>query len=163
MANVIGRADEKLILQNALSSNRAELIVVYGRRRIGKTYLISEVYKKHICFEFSGIHKASYKDQLKKFEERLAHISAKNPDKEVKIQVEKFQNRFLIQRNEIDYFRHDIKQQENELELEEQTAPIVSVERTLEEEEALKERREIFVSLFEEMKKEFNVFVEEHL
>ncbi|MFN8429049.1 MAG: hypothetical protein U0V04_03645 [Spirosomataceae bacterium] len=104
-----------------------------------------------------------YKDQLKKFEERLAHISAKNPDKEVKIQVEKFQNRFLIQRNEIDYFRHDIKQQENELELEEQTAPIVSVERTLEEEEALKERREIFVSLFEEMKKEFNVFVEEHL
>ncbi|MBK6976375.1 MAG: hypothetical protein IPH28_04095 [Cytophagaceae bacterium] len=104
-----------------------------------------------------------YKDQLKKFEERLAHISAKNPDKEVKIQVEKFQNRFLIQRNEIDYFRHDIKQQENELELEEQTAPIVSVERTLEEEEALKERRETFVSLFEEMKKEFNVFVEEHL
>ena len=104
-----------------------------------------------------------YKDQLKKFEERLAHISAKNPDKEVKIQVEKFQNRFLIQRNEIDYFRHDIKQQENELELEEQTAPIVSVERTLEEEEALKERRQTFVSLFEEMKKEFNVFVEEHL
>ncbi len=104
-----------------------------------------------------------YKDQLKKFEERLAHISAKNSDKEVKIQVEKFQNRFLIQRNEIDYFRHDIKQQENELELEEQTAPIVSVERTLEEEEALKERRETFVSLFEEMKKEFNVFVEEHL
>lgn len=104
-----------------------------------------------------------YKDQLKKFEERLAHISAKNPDKEVKIQVEKFQNRFLIQRNEIDYFRHDIKQQENELELEEQTAPIVSVERTLEEEKALKERRETFISLFEEMKKEFNVFVEEHL
>jgi uncharacterized protein YlxP (DUF503 family) len=104
-----------------------------------------------------------YKDQLKKFEERLAHISAKNPDKEVKIQVEKFQNRFLIQRNEIDYFRHDIKQQENELEFEEQTAPIVSVDRTLEEEEALKERRETFVSLFEEMKKEFNVFVEEHL
>lgn len=104
-----------------------------------------------------------YKDQLKKFEERLAHISAKNPDKEVKIQVEKFQNRFLIQRNEIDYFRHDIKQQENELELEEQTAPIVSVERTLEEEEALKERRETFITLFEEMKKEFNEFVEEHL
>jgi len=67
MRVLIGRKAEKTILTNALQSDRPELIVVYGRRRIGKTFLIREVYKKHIQFEFSGIHKASLKEQFKNF------------------------------------------------------------------------------------------------
>lgn len=67
MRELIGRKHEKVILTNALKSNRAELIVVYGRRRIGKTYLIREVYKNHIQFEFSGLHKVSFKEQLTNF------------------------------------------------------------------------------------------------
>lgn len=67
MSEVIGRKQEKIILENALKSARPELIVVYGRRRIGKTYLIREVYKNHIQFEFSGINKGSLKEQLKNF------------------------------------------------------------------------------------------------
>jgi uncharacterized protein len=67
MTKLIGRKSEKAKLIVALKSNRPELIVVYGRRRIGKTFLVREVYKKHIIFEFSGIHKASLPDQLTKF------------------------------------------------------------------------------------------------
>ncbi len=43
---MIGRETEQRILDEALNSNRAEMIAVYGRRRIGKTYLIEEFYKK---------------------------------------------------------------------------------------------------------------------
>ncbi|MBU0486425.1 MAG: ATP-binding protein, partial [Bacteroidetes bacterium] len=64
---IIGRKAEKAILESALKSERPELIVVYGRRRIGKTFLVREVYKDHILLEFTGIYRTSLKDQLKKF------------------------------------------------------------------------------------------------
>lgn len=35
-------------------SNEAELIAIYGRRRIGKTFLIRNFYQKELIFEFSG-------------------------------------------------------------------------------------------------------------
>lgn len=53
---LIGRIPETQILLNALKSKRPELIAVYGRRRVGKTFLIRSVYKKDILFEYSGIH-----------------------------------------------------------------------------------------------------------
>ena len=64
---LVGRISETMILANALKSNRPELIAVYGRRRVGKTFLIRNVYKKEIQFEFSGVHKGSMKQQLKNF------------------------------------------------------------------------------------------------
>ena len=42
---MIGRAKEIQILQESFESDRAEMIAVYGRRRIGKTYLIQEFYR----------------------------------------------------------------------------------------------------------------------
>lgn len=48
-------------------SGEAELIAVYGRRRIGKTYLIRTYCKSNIFFEVTGIHEASFKDQLLNF------------------------------------------------------------------------------------------------
>lgn len=67
MRRVVGRKHEISILNSALNSNKPELIAIYGRRRVGKTFLIREVYKKNINFEFSGIHKASLKQQLYNF------------------------------------------------------------------------------------------------
>ncbi|OFX23814.1 MAG: hypothetical protein A2033_14175 [Bacteroidetes bacterium GWA2_31_9] len=65
--DVIGRKSEVSLLLTALASNKSELIAVYGRRRVGKTYLIRNVYKNNILFEFSGIHKGTLKQQLKNF------------------------------------------------------------------------------------------------
>jgi AAA+ ATPase superfamily predicted ATPase len=67
MTNVIGRKYEVSILNGALQSNKSELIAIFGRRRIGKTFLVRETYKNNICFEITGIYNVSLKDQLTNF------------------------------------------------------------------------------------------------
>lgn len=67
MEKLVGRKDEKQILENALSSNSAELIAVFGRRRVGKTFLVRSVFEKHIVFEFSAVHNANMREQLEGF------------------------------------------------------------------------------------------------
>lgn len=37
---IIGRDKEKAELQRCIDSDRSELVIVYGRRRVGKTYLV---------------------------------------------------------------------------------------------------------------------------
>lgn len=75
---IIGRKEEQKILQSGLNTPEAELIALYGRRRVGKTYLIRTYYKEFIAFEFTGAQKASYKSQLENF--RLALQSATKSD-----------------------------------------------------------------------------------
>jgi len=72
MENIIGRETEKLILQEALLSKEAELIAVYGRRRVGKTFLIRQFYSKHIICEFSGVHNSTVQEQLENFRNVIA-------------------------------------------------------------------------------------------
>lgn len=55
------------MLQEALHSEEAELVAVYGRRRVGKTYLIRNFFRNQLIFEFSGVHEATLKDQLENF------------------------------------------------------------------------------------------------
>ena len=75
MKKLIGRKPEISILLKALKSSKPELIAVYGRRRVGKTFLIRKVYNKNIQFEFSGIHNVPLKQQLNNFH---LELSAKN-------------------------------------------------------------------------------------
>ena len=68
---IIGRDDESCILDKALHSADPEFIAVYGRRRIGKTFLIREFYGDSICFELVGVHQAGLKIQLQNFAQSL--------------------------------------------------------------------------------------------
>lgn len=72
MTELIGRIVEKQILEQTLASDESELIAVFGRRRVGKTYLIRKTFQKQIIFEFSGVHNAVLKDQLTNFRNALA-------------------------------------------------------------------------------------------
>lgn len=72
MNKVIGRNTETVILNEALHSEHSELVVVYGRRRIGKTFLVNQTYKSHIKFELTGIHNLSLQDQLENFHLKLS-------------------------------------------------------------------------------------------
>jgi uncharacterized protein len=63
----IGRAKEKDILLKAFQSNEAEMVAIVGRRRIGKTFLVRNVYKEQLDIEVSGIQNVSNKDQIKNF------------------------------------------------------------------------------------------------
>lgn len=67
MEQLVGRIQEKKILENSLATPGAELIAVYGRRRIGKTFMIRSVYEKYLAFEFTGVHNAKMKEQLENF------------------------------------------------------------------------------------------------
>ena len=65
---IIGRTQEKHILDNALHANEAQLLAVYGRRRVGKTFLISEFFAEQAdLFTVTGMNQASLKDQLENF------------------------------------------------------------------------------------------------
>ena len=68
MSLIIGREPEVQLLSDLLDSDKAEFLVVYGRRRIGKTFLISEFFKtKGLYFELTGANKAPTKIQLENF------------------------------------------------------------------------------------------------
>ncbi len=76
---IIGRKEEKELLRRALRSPRSELIAVFGRRRIGKTFLIRNLYKDHISLEFAGMYRGILKDQLKNFHDTLGNKRSKRP------------------------------------------------------------------------------------
>jgi AAA+ ATPase superfamily predicted ATPase len=74
---IVGRVVEKERLEEALNSHRSELIAIYGRRRIGKTYLIREYYHKYITFSFSGLRNGTRPDQIENFMIELQNVSGK--------------------------------------------------------------------------------------
>ena len=55
-----------------MASPEAELIAVYGRRRVGKTYMIRELLGDAICFEMTATYGATVRDQLENFATALA-------------------------------------------------------------------------------------------
>ena len=63
----IGREKEKEILLKAFQSREAEMVAIVGRRRIGKTFLVRNVYGEEIDIEVSGIQNISNKAQIKNF------------------------------------------------------------------------------------------------
>ena len=71
---VAGRENEKRRMRRLMESGRAEFVAVYGRRRVGKTFLIREFFKKDLCFQMSGTYGASTEDQLYSFTEALAPL-----------------------------------------------------------------------------------------
>ena len=48
--SIVGRHHEQDILQLSYDSPKAEFIAVYGRRRIGKTYLVKQYFKEQFDF-----------------------------------------------------------------------------------------------------------------
>ncbi|HEX9513844.1 MAG TPA: ATP-binding protein [Puia sp.] len=71
----IGRAKEKGLLQNALNSGRSELIAVIGRRRVGKTHLIRQVFGDLLDFEMTGMQHTAMPVQLTNFTNKLTEYS----------------------------------------------------------------------------------------
>ncbi|MCG2616984.1 AAA family ATPase [Terrimonas sp. NA20] len=71
MSLIIGRDPEKQLLAEILTSRKAELLAVYGRRRVGKTFLIRTFYAKNLAFEFTGIHNAGFTEQLDNFSKAM--------------------------------------------------------------------------------------------
>ena len=74
MSAIIGREKEIAELKELYASDKSEFVAVYGRRRVGKTFLIDEALKGKITFRHAGLSsidesgkKNSLKEQLKHF------------------------------------------------------------------------------------------------
>lgn len=72
--NIIGRYEEIEQMNGLLKTKRSDFLAVYGRRRVGKTYLIREFYKQHIIFDCSGLHEKNISQQLENFWHSLAEV-----------------------------------------------------------------------------------------
>ncbi|MCC8113390.1 MAG: AAA family ATPase [Bacteroidales bacterium] len=68
---LIGRKSEQQQLKDALQSDKSEFVVVYGRRRVGKTYLVREVLGDSFTFVYTGIKKITNSQQIKIFTRNL--------------------------------------------------------------------------------------------
>ena len=75
MNNLIGRVKEIQQLTDYTNSDKAEFLVVYGRRRVGKTFLIKQFFKDTFTFYLSGAENASKEQQLFNFTTALNKCS----------------------------------------------------------------------------------------
>ena len=67
---IISRKEERKELEYCERSKKSELICVYGRRRVGKTFLVEQTFKE-FAFRAVGLEKGTTKQQLKAFGQRL--------------------------------------------------------------------------------------------
>lgn len=75
---MIGRELQSASLKEALLKSEAQLIAVYGRRRVGKTYLVRETFANRFFFQHSGLAKGTMADQLAAFHDSLVTYGLKD-------------------------------------------------------------------------------------
>lgn len=74
---IIGRTAEQEILHQRMESGTAELIAIYGRRRVGKTFLVRRYFDDTFSFYFTGIYQGTKKEQLGEFGRQLEYRSGR--------------------------------------------------------------------------------------
>lgn len=72
---IIARKKEIEELERLYASGRSEFVIVYGRRRIGKTYLINQLLSDRFTFSYVGARNQSPKTQLQRFAFQLREAS----------------------------------------------------------------------------------------
>ncbi|MCQ2154861.1 MAG: ATP-binding protein [Bacteroidales bacterium] len=71
MSKIIGRKAEIAELKKIYSSDRPEFVVVYGRRRVGKTFLIKQALKDRFTFQHTGVSPVDQEDNRNKLKTQL--------------------------------------------------------------------------------------------
>lgn len=81
MAKIIGRSKEIATLRQYVNSDKAEFIAVYGRRRVGKTFLIREMFRNEFAFEVSGTIDGKKSEQMFNFTQALERFGYDGSEK----------------------------------------------------------------------------------
>ena len=82
MVKIIGRKEEVKELRRLYKSKEAELVVVYGRRRVGKTFLVNNTFAdEEFAFKFTGLYQSKLPVQLDNFASALREYSGKSIEK----------------------------------------------------------------------------------
>ena len=77
---MVGRIAEQAELRALLDNSESVFAAVYGRRRVGKTYLVRKTFGNHFAFDHVGLSSGKMSDQLESFRNSLiAHGHRKCP------------------------------------------------------------------------------------
>ncbi len=76
---IIGRGEEIKILKSKFESSKSEFIALYGRRRVGKTFLVRSVFDGNFTFRLTGMAQVGLQDQLTNFNDAMQD-QYPNPD-----------------------------------------------------------------------------------
>lgn len=107
MDKIIGRQAEQASFHKILLSNESTFLAIYGRRRIGKTYLVKNFFKdKGLFFHLTGIQEASLDIQLQNFAVEFSDLFLKG--KELQRPKDWF-SAFQMLRKEIEKISKEIK------------------------------------------------------
>ena len=93
MEKIIGRDDEKKIFNTIYSKLSSQLVAIYGRRRVGKTFLIRNSFcDKGFYFEVTGIKKGPIEFQISNFVDAIADsfLNGELPNEKPKNWMEAF-------------------------------------------------------------------------
>lgn len=80
METIIGRKAEIKKLTAAVNSPHPEFIALYGRRRVGKTFLINQMFKNQYAFKMTGVIEGSLKDQMTAFADAMNDYGYEMPE-----------------------------------------------------------------------------------
>lgn len=99
MRELIGRKHEIEELERYAASSSAEFVAIYGRRRIGKTFLVSNVFHNKLSFSMTGIIDGTFEEQMHVFVDAMS-IYGKPLSKQPKSWLEAFSilRDFLVQK-----------------------------------------------------------------
>ncbi|MBR0024640.1 MAG: ATP-binding protein [Muribaculaceae bacterium] len=75
---IIGREKERRELLGLLEKEESQFCAVYGRRRVGKTYLIRETFNYQFCFQHTGVAQGTLRQQLTAFRNSLVAAGLKS-------------------------------------------------------------------------------------
>ena len=93
---IAGRDEHVKIMQEDIAAKCSSFVAITGRRRVGKTFLIREVYQKNICFMITGIQNADVQTQINNFVQKNAEY---NTNSQVFGTIDTWQKAFFLFKN----------------------------------------------------------------
>lgn len=139
-------------------------IVFFTQQLCKKTNSMkTAIYTQH--YEHSQwLNKLSfYKDEISIMQNRLEEIAQKNNSKEIRMQIEHFQNQFIIQQSNIDKLKHHIKEDEKKLKANILKNETAVDHRKIEDHKEERDEIESFEFNFNKLRKEFNKFLSDKM
>lgn len=104
-----------------------------------------------------------YKNEIPFFKKRLDEVASKNTSKDIKVEVEHFENRFYIMNLHLDELLHDVKLKEEALIQNAIEQPKYINVKMIETDENLEDLMEFTATDFKDTKKEFYQFLSKYL
>ena len=123
-----------------------------------ETKKIYDLHAEHV----SWLNKlAFYRDDLKIFESRLGEVVKQNTKKELLARAEHFQNQFILQKEQIDILKHEIKLHESAMEKNIKENSTAVDHRKVQDHTGHREKMLRFEELFHDLRREYYTWLSE--